>query len=181
MKEISRGPGGIFLPKTYSDRHLKHPKKVVVLTERGQCIWPMHCNEGERVTPETAFTKEWMKALDKTRILSPAELRQLFLFPRYHRLKLIFLRDQVLHSDIQALFKCPVIDLIFKGLNSSAQCKEQCTIFRILEYSQLSSLNLLDSKVVLGIINTSVGLFSVMDHCQNVHNYLGYLTAFAGL
>ena len=80
FSHIWRGPGGIFWPKTLSDTHLEHPKKVPFLTERGR----------KRVKEwrYTTFMKEWMKALNKTRILSPTEL------------KLLFLRDQILHSNI---------------------------------------------------------------------------------
>ena len=36
---------------------------------------------------EVTFMKEWVKALDKTRILAPTDLRYLVSFPRYSRLK----------------------------------------------------------------------------------------------
>ena len=61
---ISMGPGGIHWQETHSDTHLEHPEKVPFLTVRGR----------KRVKEwrYTTFMKEWMKALDKTRILSPA-------------------------------------------------------------------------------------------------------------
>ena len=89
---VPRGPGGIFWPKTHSDTHLEHPEKVVSLTERGR----KRVKEWRQAT----FMKEGMKALEKTRILAPADLRYLFSFPRYGRLKLTFLPDQFLHSKI---------------------------------------------------------------------------------
>ena len=89
---MERVPGGIFWPKTHSDTHLEHPEKVVSLTERGR----KRVKEWRQAT----FMKEGMKALEKTRILAPADLRYLFSFPRYGRLKLTFLPDQFLHSKI---------------------------------------------------------------------------------
>ena len=35
---------------------------------------------------EVTFMKEWVKALDKTRILAPTDLRYLVSFPRYDHL-----------------------------------------------------------------------------------------------
>ena len=43
---------------------------------------------------EVTFMKEWMKALDKTRILAPTRLQNLVSFPRYGRLKKKF-RDKI--------------------------------------------------------------------------------------
>ena len=74
--------------KTLSDLS----EKVVSLTERGR----KRVKEWRQAT----FMKEGMKALEKTRILAPADLRYLFSFPRYGRLKLTFLPDQFLHSKI---------------------------------------------------------------------------------
>ena len=66
FSHISRGPGGIYWQETLSDTHLEHPEKVPFLTERGR----------KRVKEwrYTTFMKEWMKALDKMRILSPAQI-----------------------------------------------------------------------------------------------------------
>ena len=37
---------------------------------------------------EVTFMKDWVKALDNTRILAPADLKKLVLFPRYGYLKI---------------------------------------------------------------------------------------------
>ena len=37
---------------------------------------------------DVTFMKEWVKALDKTRILAPADLKNLVSFPRYGHLKI---------------------------------------------------------------------------------------------
>ena len=43
------------------------------------------------------FVKEWMKALDKTRILAPSDYFYHFSFPRYGRLKSKFLCERYSH------------------------------------------------------------------------------------
>ena len=48
-----------------------------------------------------------MKALDERRILAPADLKNLVSFPRYGRLKLEFVLEQI------------NLEQIYKGLNSS--------------------------------------------------------------
>ena len=37
---------------------------------------------------DVTFMKEWVKALDKTRILAPADIRFVVSFPRYGHLKI---------------------------------------------------------------------------------------------
>ena len=44
---------------------------------------------------DVTFMKEWVKALDKTRILAPADIRFVVSFPRYGRLKLEFVLEQI--------------------------------------------------------------------------------------
>ena len=63
--------------------------------------------------------KESVKALDHTRILAPADLKNLVSFPRYGCLKLELLCDRILHSKIEVLLKGHNYEQIYKGLNSS--------------------------------------------------------------
>ena len=53
------------------------------------------------------FMKEKVKALDERRILAPANLKKIVSFPRYGRLKLEFVLEQISYEQI------------YKGLNSS--------------------------------------------------------------
>ena len=53
------------------------------------------------------FVKEWMKALDKTRILAPSDYFYHFSFPRYGRLKSKFLCERYSHC----IFSSCSIDL----------------------------------------------------------------------
>ena len=48
--------------------------------------------------------KEWMKALEKTRILAPADIQNLFSFGSYGRLKLKFLYELFSPLQLQLLF-----------------------------------------------------------------------------
>ena len=62
--------------------------------------------------------KEKVKALDERNFLAPADIRFVVSFPRYGWLKLELLFERILH--VRFRFKCYLLDLIFKGLNSSA-------------------------------------------------------------
>ena len=44
---------------------------------------------------DVTFMKEWVKALDDTRILAPADLKFIVSFPRYGRLKLELVFEQI--------------------------------------------------------------------------------------
>ena len=75
--------GACFGPQSPSVPCLEHPFFVTFPTERAQKRVKEWC--------EDTFMKEWMKALEKTRILAPADIRYLFSFGSYGRLKLKFL------------------------------------------------------------------------------------------
>ena len=64
---------------------------------------------------EVTFMKEWVKALDKTRILAPTDLKNLVSFPRYGRLKLELLCEEISHVKFGLCNKYR----IYKGLNTS--------------------------------------------------------------
>ena len=87
-------PMGIFGQKYPAVPHLLHPKN------------------------DHTFVKEWMKALDKTRILAPSDYFYHFSFPRYGRLKSKFLCERYSHCIFSS---CPIFnkDQIYMELNSS--------------------------------------------------------------
>ena len=68
---------------------------------------------------DVTFMKEWVKALDDTRILAPADLKSLVSFPRYGRLKLELVLEQISLCRFWALLKGHNYEQIYKGLNSS--------------------------------------------------------------
>ena len=59
------------------------PPNEVIKVERG----PKKGRKRMKEWGEVTFMKEWVKALDKTRILAPTHLQNLVSFPRYGRLK----------------------------------------------------------------------------------------------
>ena len=64
---IERGPGGIFFAQMASNVPAGTPQNRGFFYERGR----KRMKEWRQVT----FMKEWVKALDDTRILAPADLR----------------------------------------------------------------------------------------------------------
>ena len=76
---MDKGPRGMFWTKVAQFGPPGTPQKSAFFQERGR----KRMKEWHQVT----FTKEWMNALDDTRILAPAHLQNLVSFPRYGRLK----------------------------------------------------------------------------------------------
>ena len=72
-------PRGMFWTKMAQNGPPGTPRKRALFPERGR----KRMKEWGKVT----FMKEWVKALDKTRILAPTHLQNLVSFPRYGRLK----------------------------------------------------------------------------------------------
>ena len=72
--------------------------------------WPKRTHIGQKWQKEWCyhtFVKEWMKALDKTRILAPSDYFYYFSFPRYGCLKSKFLCERYSHC----IFSSCSIDL----------------------------------------------------------------------
>ena len=82
-------PMGIFGQKYPAVPHLLHPKNDQKRTHIGQKWQKEWCYH--------TFVKEWMKALDKTRILAPSDYFYHFSFSRYGRLKSKFLSERYSH------------------------------------------------------------------------------------
>ena len=80
-----------FQPKflSHSAPYLEHPKNDQKRTHIGQKWHKEWCYH--------TFVKEWMKALDKTRILAPSDYFYHFSFPRYGRLKSKILCERYSH------------------------------------------------------------------------------------
>ena len=76
---MDKGPRGMFWTKVAQFGPTGTPRKSAFFQERGR----KRMKEWHQVT----FTKEWMNALDDTRILAPTHLKYLVSFPRYGRLK----------------------------------------------------------------------------------------------
>ena len=74
-----KGPRGMFRTIVAHFGPPGTPRKRALFQERGR----KRMKEWDKVT----FMKEWVKALDKTRILAPTHLQNLVSFPRYGRLK----------------------------------------------------------------------------------------------
>ena len=83
---LENGPRGMFWTKWPKMAHLETPRKRALFQERGR--------KRMKEWGEVTFMKEWVKALDKTRILAPTHLQNLVSFPRYGRLKKKF-RDKI--------------------------------------------------------------------------------------
>ena len=82
-------PLGIFGQKYPAMPHLLKPKNDQKRTHIGQKWQKEWCYH--------TFVKEWMKALDKTRILAPSDYFYHFSFSRYGRLKSKFLCERYSH------------------------------------------------------------------------------------
>ena len=91
--------GACFGPQSPSGPYLEHPKNDQKRTHIGQKWQKEWCYH--------TFVKEWMKALDKTRILAPSDYFYHFSFPRYGRLKSKFLCERYSHC----IFSSCSIDL----------------------------------------------------------------------
>ena len=74
-----KGPRGMFWTKMAQNGPPGTPRKRALFQERGR--------KRMKEWGEVTFMKEWVKALDKTRILAPTHLQNLVSFPRYGRLK----------------------------------------------------------------------------------------------
>ena len=72
-------PRGMFWTKMAQNGPPGTPRKRALFQERGR--------KRMKEWGEVTFMKEWVKALDKTRILAPTHLQNLVWFPRYGRLK----------------------------------------------------------------------------------------------
>ena len=80
MLEGSRG----HVKTNFSEKSEKVlPPNEVIKVERG----PKKGRKRMKEWGEVTFMKEWVKALDNTRILAPTHLQNLVSFPRYGRLK----------------------------------------------------------------------------------------------
>ena len=75
---MPKGPRGMFWTKMAQNGPPGTPRKRALFIERGR--------KRMKEWGEATFMKEWVKALDKTRILAPTDLRYLVSFPRYSRL-----------------------------------------------------------------------------------------------
>ena len=76
---IKKGPRGMFWTKVAQFGPPGTPQKSAFFQESGR----KRMKEWNQVT----FMKEWMNALDDTRILAPTHFQNLVSFPRYGRLK----------------------------------------------------------------------------------------------
>ena len=77
---MESGPGGMFWTKIRKNRNRGTPRKSGFFQERGR----KRVKEWGDVT----FMKEWVKAMDNTKILAPADLKNLVSSPRYSYLKI---------------------------------------------------------------------------------------------
>ena len=69
-----------------TNKHPKNDQKRTHIGQKWQKEWRYH-----------TFVKEWMKALDKKRILAPSDYFYNFSFPRYGRFKSKFLCERYSH------------------------------------------------------------------------------------
>ena len=76
---LENGPRGMFWTKMAQNGPPGTPRKRTLFQERGR--------KRMKEWGEVTFMKEWVKALDKTRILAPTHLQNLVSFPRYGCLK----------------------------------------------------------------------------------------------
>ena len=83
---IEKGSRGMFWTEMAHFGPPGTPQKRALFQERGR--------KRMKEWGEVTFMKEWVKALDKTRILAPTHLQNLVSFPRYGRLKKKF-RDKI--------------------------------------------------------------------------------------
>ena len=90
---MEKCPGGIFWPILWNFVKPGTPRNSGFFQKRGR----KRVKEWREVT----FMKEWVKALDDTRILWPADLRQLFSFPRYGHLKIFWGPNQISHGNFR--------------------------------------------------------------------------------
>ena len=77
---MESGPGGHILTVLGKIVNRGTPRKSGFFQERGR--------KSVQEWGDITFMKEWVKALDKTRILVPADLKNLVSFPRYGHLKI---------------------------------------------------------------------------------------------
>ena len=96
MKEITKHSGkrSIGLAGTGSFLHVGKWSQGHVLDQNGppgtprkRALFQERGRKRMKEWGEVTFMKEWVKALDKTRILAPTHLQNLVSFPRYGRLK----------------------------------------------------------------------------------------------
>ena len=73
-------PRGMFWTKMAQNGPPGTPRKRALFLERGR--------KRMKEWGEVTFMKEWVKALDKTRILAPADIKFVVSFPRYGHLKI---------------------------------------------------------------------------------------------
>ena len=81
--------GACFGPLSHTEPHLEHPKNDQKRTNIGQKCQKEWCYH--------TFVIEWMKALDKKRILARSDYFYHFSFPRYGHLKSKFLCERYSH------------------------------------------------------------------------------------
>ena len=96
------------------------PPNEVIKVERG----PKKGRKRMKEWGEVTFMKEWVKALSERSILAPADLRYLFLFPRYRNLKMHSWSIQIYNSNILPLLNAR-FEACFSGPNKPllTQCQ----------------------------------------------------------